>query len=189
MSKKLSERLKDISELEGYEPGGFVALADDLIKQAEELEATKEEYVSILPRLDFFNEHRGYYSSMPFIPQDFYFDHKAVSRPNHPTIDVYHKEGYGITKMSSGKWLFSRLPDPKNPDEPKFEMEFTINNAFEAFMILKAIGISVPGIKIASDDPEDYCPKCDIELSAEEKEKRECHVCGETWIVTEEEEE
>ena len=97
------------------------------------LRKTKKEYISVFPRLEFFNEMRGYWTDMPFIPQDMGFEHQTVKHPKMPNFDVYHKDGWGCMKTPNNEWLFQK-------DDQK--MSFKIKNRFDAFMALRLLGIS-----------------------------------------------
>lgn len=101
-------------------------------KELEDLRKTKEEYVSLIPRLEAFQDNRLYYATMPFIPQDMGFEHMVLRGKGKPTMDVYHKDGVSCTKGTSGRWIIQK------EDERMF---FDIKNRFEAYIILRALGL------------------------------------------------
>ena len=97
-----------------------------------QLRKTKEEYIGVFPQLEFFNENRGYYSSMPFIPQDMGFEHMNLKPRGSRVMDVYHRDGISATKIDSGEWIIQKGEE---------RLPFIIKNKFEAYIILRALGV------------------------------------------------
>lgn len=112
------------------------------LKELTELRKTKEEYISVLPRLEAFQENRLYYATMPFIPQDMGFEHTLLRGKGKPTMDIYHRDGISCTKGTSGRWIFQK------GDERMF---FDIKNRFEAYIILRSLGIE---FEISTEEEE-----------------------------------
>lgn len=103
-------------------------------EQAEliELRKIKEEYISLFPRLEFFQENKGYWATLFFIPQDLGFEHMVLKKKGHPNMDVFHRDGISMTKAESGDWIIQRAEE---------RMFFKINNKFEAYIILRSLGL------------------------------------------------
>lgn len=102
-------------------------------EQAEliELRKIKEEYISLFPRLEFFQENKGYWATLFFIPQDLGFEHMTLKKKGNPNMDVFHRDGISMTKAESGDWIIQRAEE---------RMFFKINNKFEAYIILRSLG-------------------------------------------------
>lgn len=114
--------------------GDYCIMSINDIGHENELEKIKEEYKSILPRLEVFNNIRGYWVSLPFIPQDLGFEHTLFRKEGKPTMDLFHKGGYATSKDRDGLWIVQH-------GENTFK--FSINSKFEAYIIFRALGLEL----------------------------------------------
>jgi len=99
--------------------------------EISELQLVKEEYHSLMPRIEAFGEIKGYWKTLPFLPEDMGFEHSEVIRAGSPTMDVYHKGEFGAVWLSNGLWLIKKGEE---------KMNFKISNKFQAYVILSALG-------------------------------------------------
>jgi len=79
-----------------------------------------------------FREIKGSWATLFFIPQDLGFEELEKKEVGSPTIHIYHRDGVAITKMRDNKWVIAT---------EAFRMSFTIHSKFEAYIILRAIGM------------------------------------------------
>ena len=106
---------------------------NDAIREKNETKANADRIIEGLKNQNkVFEETKGSWTTLPFIPQDLGFEEIEKKMEQGPIMRVYHRDGVALTKTSDNLWtvMFESMM-----------MKFKIHSKFEAYHILQAIGI------------------------------------------------